>query len=134
MLTNVEQILLFINGKYNRFRYLALNILQELWICRDYLMKYRIFLINCKKKYSDLFNVIDVMHRVHVNDAYVENGQLKSPTVNVIYFIKYTVRRVIESEDDLVKYVNDVYANLQVIIKGLEHYKYIYTTYLKSLH
>lgn len=112
--------------QYSRLRYFVFNAIQELSIYESYIKQYQIYLINCNKRYGNLFNITNNTNKIRVTDATIINGKMTSPTIDVLQLIKKIVKNVIDHTSHLFKYINSLRQLLQVLITGLTYYKQIY--------
>lgn len=123
----------FINIQYDRLRYGAFTILQELAIYNQYIIQYRIYLAKCRLYDRRLFQLANSRNRIRVNDAILVEGQLKSPTIELLLIVKKIVNGIIDHEKRMVRYANRLYDTLENIIRGLQNYRHVYVSYLDDL-
>lgn len=112
--------------QYSRLRYFVINAIQELSIYETYIKQYQIYLINCNRRYVNLFNITNNTSKIRVTDATLVNGNITSPTIDVLQLIKKIVKNVIDHTPALLRYINSLRGLLHVLVTGLMYYRQIY--------
>lgn len=127
-------MLTFIYQQYNRIRHLVYTILQELYICNEYINNYRVYLINGRRRYMELFNIVNHKNKFRVDDVTLVDGKLKSNLIGELHAIKRIVNGLIAYETKFGSYMHRLRQKMYIIIKALEDYRDIYLMFTKSLH